>query len=110
VHRPVPFDDPAYLFELKHDGFRALAYVDGGDCRLISRKNHEHQLFGALCTCVSENLKVHDAIMDCEIACVDEYGRSVFTPFTRRLNTKGGSAPLTCFTSVDVAISRISTC
>ncbi len=23
-----PFDDPEYIFQLKHDGFRALAYID----------------------------------------------------------------------------------
>ena len=33
-----PFDDPAWLFELKHDGFRSLAYLDDGKCRLVSRR------------------------------------------------------------------------
>ena len=23
-----PLDDPDYVFELKHDGFRAIAYID----------------------------------------------------------------------------------
>jgi hypothetical protein len=23
-----PFDHPGYIFELKHDGFRAIAYID----------------------------------------------------------------------------------
>jgi len=32
-----PFDDPDYLFELKHDGFRAVAYVQNSECKLISR-------------------------------------------------------------------------
>jgi ATP-dependent DNA ligase len=32
-----PFDHPDYLFELKHDGFRALAYIEEYDCRLVSR-------------------------------------------------------------------------
>jgi ATP-dependent DNA ligase len=27
-----PFDHPDYLFELKHDGFRALAYISEGHC------------------------------------------------------------------------------
>src|SRR5215469_2229745 len=35
VHKP--FDDPDFIFELKHDGFRAVAYIDRGDCRLVSR-------------------------------------------------------------------------
>ena len=37
----VPFDDPEWVFELKYDGFRALAYVDGDDVRgqsLLERK------------------------------------------------------------------------
>jgi ATP-dependent DNA ligase len=25
-----PFDDPEFIFELKHDGFRALAYIEDG--------------------------------------------------------------------------------
>jgi hypothetical protein len=32
-----PFDHPDYVFELKHDGFRAVAYIDDGECRLDSR-------------------------------------------------------------------------
>jgi ATP-dependent DNA ligase len=26
----APFDDDEWLFEIKHDGFRALAYIDNG--------------------------------------------------------------------------------
>jgi hypothetical protein len=29
-----PFNDPDCIFELKHDGFRALAYIEEGKCRL----------------------------------------------------------------------------
>jgi ATP-dependent DNA ligase len=32
------FDDPEFIAELKHDGFRALAYIESGAARLISRK------------------------------------------------------------------------
>jgi len=28
-----PFDNPDYIFELKHDGFRALVYIDSGERR-----------------------------------------------------------------------------
>ena len=34
----APFDDPDFLYEVKFDGFRALAYVDAGHCELVSRK------------------------------------------------------------------------
>ena len=37
VSAKEPFDDPGWLFDLKYDGFRALAYLEQGRCRLISR-------------------------------------------------------------------------
>ncbi len=38
IQIPAPFDDPEFLFEVKFDGFRALAYVQDGTCELVSRK------------------------------------------------------------------------
>ena len=35
-HRPKPFDSEDYLFELKIDGFRSLADIESGECRLVS--------------------------------------------------------------------------
>jgi ATP-dependent DNA ligase len=35
-----PFDDPAWWVAVKLDGFRALPFVDGGRCRLVSRNGH----------------------------------------------------------------------
>ena len=32
-----PFSHPDWLFELKWDGFRALAFIERGECRLISK-------------------------------------------------------------------------
>jgi hypothetical protein len=34
-HRDL-FESEDWVYELKHDGFWALAYVDGGRCRLVS--------------------------------------------------------------------------
>jgi ATP-dependent DNA ligase len=36
---PQPFDHPDFLFELKYDGFRALAIVDDGRCATTSETN-----------------------------------------------------------------------
>ncbi len=36
VRQKTPFDHPDWLFEIKYDGFRSLAYVDDG-CKLVSR-------------------------------------------------------------------------
>jgi ATP-dependent DNA ligase len=35
--RPEPFFHPDWVYEIKYDGFRALAYVERGEVRLISR-------------------------------------------------------------------------
>jgi len=41
ARRRDPCDDPAWLFQVKLDGFRALAFVDRGQCRLVSRNGPE---------------------------------------------------------------------
>ena len=57
-----PFDNPDYIFELKHDGFRALAYIDAGECRLVSR-NLKSLRFESLRTALGK-LPVKNAIID----------------------------------------------
>ena len=36
----APFSHPDWLFELKYDGFRALAHIDGKRTQLVSRNGH----------------------------------------------------------------------
>ena len=78
VIRREPFDSPDFLFELKHDGFRSLAFIDKGACRLVSKKGHEYKTFADLCAWIGANLDVRSAVLDGEIVCLDELGRSVF--------------------------------
>ena len=40
LKRAAPFDDPDWLFELKYDGFRALAVIEHGRAQLLSRNGH----------------------------------------------------------------------
>lgn len=37
-HRSEPFDSDQFIYELKVDGFRALAHIQAGKGELISRK------------------------------------------------------------------------
>ncbi len=37
LKRAAPFDDPDWIYELKMDGFRALAIVEHGRAQLLSR-------------------------------------------------------------------------
>jgi hypothetical protein len=40
AHLDAPFEHPDWIFEPKMDGFRAVAYVEGGTCRLVSRNRN----------------------------------------------------------------------
>jgi bifunctional non-homologous end joining protein LigD len=72
-----PFDHPDYLFELKHDGFRALAYISEGHCELVSRRRNAYKSLTELRANLGA-LKVKDAVIDGELVCLDSEGRSVF--------------------------------
>jgi hypothetical protein len=46
--KPAPFDHSEWAFELKYDGFRSLAILQNGRCRLISRNGHSFNSFANL--------------------------------------------------------------
>jgi len=48
LKRKVPFDDPDFIFELKYDGFRALAVIERGRAELLSRNGHSFSSFSEL--------------------------------------------------------------
>jgi ATP-dependent DNA ligase len=51
------------LFELKHDGFRSLSYLEDGRCRLVSRHRNVYKSFETLRDALTD-LKAKDAILD----------------------------------------------
>src|SRR5215470_8855035 len=84
--RSEPFDSEEFLYELKIDGFRALAYIETGQCDLVSGNGNTFRNFKALAQWIGQNLNVDNAVLDGEIACVDDSGRSLFNDllFRRR--------------------------
>ena len=76
--RSKPFDSDDWIFELKQDGFRALAFIEDGTCRLVSRNGHTFRKFGELCANIAGSIRAHNAVLDGEIVCLDSTGRSVF--------------------------------
>jgi bifunctional non-homologous end joining protein LigD len=71
VRFPEPFDHPDWLFEVKHDGFRALAHITGDHCELRSRNGHTFKHWPQLCDQLAHATKAHDAVIDGEIVCLD---------------------------------------
>jgi len=76
-----PFDHPDYIFELKHDGFRALVYLQHGECKILSRNSRVLRF--PLLTKNLSGLSVKDAIIDGEIIHIDANGISHFNDLLR---------------------------
>lgn len=81
----APFDHDDWLFELKHDGFRCLAYLQKGKpATLVSRTGNVYARFAELAAGIAEALPLGPTVLDGEIVCLDEHGRSQFAPLMRR--------------------------
>jgi bifunctional non-homologous end joining protein LigD len=78
LRAPEPFDHPDWLFELKHDGFRALAVVEGHRCTLVSRNGHVFAQWPQLAEEIAHAVRAKRAVLDGEIACVRPDGSSDF--------------------------------
>jgi bifunctional non-homologous end joining protein LigD len=81
--RKSPFDDPEWVFDVKYDGFRGLAYIEQRRSRLISRNDNLMTRFDALADQIAAELDVNDAVLDGEIICSDESGRPQFYDLLR---------------------------
>src|SRR5215471_7472898 len=78
-HRAEPFDSDLFIYELKIDGFRALAHLQNGQGELISRNGNTFHGFAELANWIAEHVKADSsAVLDGEIACVDDSGRPTF--------------------------------
>ena len=75
---PTAFDDPAWLFEPKYDGFRGLLYLSGRECRFRSKRGNILRRFEQLCHWVRDELPERDMILDGEVVSLDEEGRQDF--------------------------------
>jgi bifunctional non-homologous end joining protein LigD len=80
------FADPDWLFEIKWDGFRAIAYADGRT-RLVSRNGNPFKSFPDLCGGLEDDLADRRAVLDGEIVCLDKHGRSQFRDLLFRRGT-----------------------
>jgi len=79
--RRDPFDDPAWIFEPKYDGYRGLLYVTRKVCHFMSKRGNVLKRFQELCYWVREELSVKEAILDGEVVALDSEGRQNFRDF-----------------------------
>src|SRR5688572_3802546 len=80
---PQPFDHPGWIFELKHDGRRALAHVADRRCELVSRNGSTLGAFPALCADLAAAVP-GSAVLDGEVVHLGSDGRPLFMDLMRR--------------------------
>ncbi len=68
-----PFSKEGWLFEIKWDGYRAIASKDGGDTELYSRANNDFKEHYPAIAEALRSLK-HNVILDGEIMVMDKNG------------------------------------
>ena len=78
-----------WTFEVKWDGYRALAYVRGGECRLVSRNGNDlTERFADVAKAVAQALRRRRTrSLDGEVCALDERGRASFSAMQQGTGT-----------------------
>ncbi len=79
-----PFNDRDWLYEVKWDGFRALAYLNGSTLRLLSRNQNDLTAQFPELRELAAHVKARQAVLDGEIVALDERGHSSFSLMQQR--------------------------
>lgn len=79
-----PFDGDDWLFEIKWDGYRALAYIEDDSVRLISRNGNDMTAQYPELQVLPEHFLGERAVIDGEIAALDDDGRPSFSLMQQR--------------------------
>jgi len=76
----------AWLYEVKWDGVRALCFIEENELRIFSRTQKRCEQQYPELTVVPRHVKASQAILDGEIAVLDEKGRSSFSLIQPRIS------------------------
>ena len=85
-----PFDNDDWLYEIKWDGYRAIAFLDGKSVRLVSRNQNDLTAAYPELQETARSIKAATAALDGEIVALDEQGRSSFGLMQQRTGVGEG--------------------
>ncbi len=88
------FNDPGWLFEIKWDGYRAVAFLEGGHVRLVSRNQNDLTAQFPELKSLPQFVKAERAILDGEIVALDDKGRPSFSLMQQRTGFHPGKRRL----------------
>jgi len=80
-----PKADKDWLYEIKWDGYRAVAFLEDGKVRLVSRNQNDlTEEFAEVAAELPGRVRAKRAVLDGEIVALDEHGRSSFSLMQQR--------------------------
>lgn len=86
LEKNVPTGE-GWIFEVKWDGYRAIAYVQQGEAKLVSRNGNDlTPRFPAVAKELAKALKTPDCVLDGEVCALDEKGRPSFSAMQQGSN------------------------
>lgn len=85
-----PFDSPEWLFEIKWDGYRAVAFIENGTARLVSRNQNELTARYPELKDLPAAVKAKNAIIDGEVVALDSEGKPSFSLMQQRTGFRPG--------------------
>ncbi len=85
-----PFDGAEWLFEIKWDGYRAIAFIEDGNLRLVSRNQNELTPRYPELKDLAKSVKAKTAILDGEVVALDDQGRASFSLMQQRTGFRPG--------------------
>jgi len=85
-----PFDGDDWLFEIKWDGYRAVAFVENGKVRLVSRNQNDLTPRYPELKDMAASIKGKSAILDGEVVALDADGRASFSLMQQRTGFRPG--------------------
>jgi bifunctional non-homologous end joining protein LigD len=86
----VPEGDD-WLYEAKYDGYRILAFLEGGGVRLITRNSHDYtDRFPAVADSLIDWAAGRAMVLDGEMVITDAQGRTDFQALQNYLKNPGG--------------------
>ncbi|MEO8570381.1 MAG: DNA ligase D [Chloroflexota bacterium] len=85
----TPFSNPDWLYEIKWDGFRVQAVVDGGKVKTWTRGLKDAETYFPRLLSPASWIDAKQAIVDGEVVALDDDGRPDFPLLQTKLGTAG---------------------
>ena len=104
IGKGTPPSGPDWLYEIKWDGVRAICYIQNGRLRMVSRNGNLMERQYPELSVLPHHVKATTAILDGEIAALDDRGLPSFELLQSRINVADAGAIATLSRNMPVVI------